>query len=481
MSGRTAKIAAWAAPLLLCLALFHRGLTAWFVQDDFTSLLLAMRTPGFADALRYIVQPLAQGVVRPLPDVFFYLVFYKLAGLNALPFRVAVFATQFANLLLLTAIARRLAGSLGTGSLAALIWTANVALVVGLTWTSAYSQILCCFFLLAGFLFFLKHAETGRWGYWWAQFATFLLGLLTLEISIVYPGIVLAYCFLLAPKLVWRAVPMAVLAAAYTAARLLLVPEASVGPYVMHWDLSVLDGLLHYWAGGLGAGVFTRNLGWSRLSLGALVAALSGVLLWGFVAASPLRRRMALLGAAWFLLTLAPVLPLRDQRMDYYLTAPTIGLALAAAALLPALPRWTAAAWLALYAVCSVTFIPWGVDFWLQRSFASRRLLEGAREAHRTYPDRVLLFSGIDQALFYAAVYDQGFAAVGAGEVFLLPGTPIADVPGFRRVETYQMPLDQAVELVAANRAEVYQVSAIGEIVNVTADFRAQPHTAAEP
>jgi hypothetical protein len=468
-----ARVAAWVAPLALCLALFHRGLTTWFVQDDFTSLLLAMRIPGFADALRYLFQPLAQGVVRPLPDVFFYWVMYRLAGLDAVPYRIVVFVTQGFNLLLLTAVARRLSGSLASGSLAGLLWAANVALVVGLTWTSAYSQILCCTFLLAGFWLFLKHVETGRWVWWWCQCAAFLGGLLTLEIALVYPAIVGVYCFLSARRFAWRAVPLAALSVVIAAVRLLLVPQAEAGPYVMRFDASLIDGLLHYWAGALGAGVLTRNLGWSRLRLALLVAVFSGVLLWGFLAAPPARRKMALLGAAWFLLTLAPVLPLGHQRMDYYLTVPTIGLALAAAALLAVLPRWTAAAWLGLYAICSIRFLPAGVDFWVQRSHDARRLVEGARAAHFAHPDRVLLLSGVDERLFYAAVYDQGFNAVGAGEVYLLPDTPIRDVPGFRRVETYGIPLDQAKRWVAEGRAEVYRVTPTGALANITAEFSA--------
>src|SRR5262245_29580138 len=86
----TIDVLTWAVPLFVCVAIFHRGLFSWFVQDDFGSLLLAMRTQNLADALRWVIQPLAQGVLRPIPDAFFYIGLYKLAGLHAFPYRLAV-------------------------------------------------------------------------------------------------------------------------------------------------------------------------------------------------------------------------------------------------------------------------------------------------------------------------------------------------------------------------------------------------------
>jgi hypothetical protein len=67
--------------------------------------------------------------------------FYKLFGMNALPFRAFVFLTQFANLILICAIVRRLTRSDLAGFLAPVLWMVNSSLSVAISWNSAYNQI----------------------------------------------------------------------------------------------------------------------------------------------------------------------------------------------------------------------------------------------------------------------------------------------------------------------------------------------------
>lgn len=471
MPKRSLDYVAWGLPLLVCLALYYKGLSAWFVQDDFGSLLLAMHTQTWDEALNWLVQPLAQGVLRPLPDAYFYIVTYKLAGLNAWAYRAVVFATQFANLLLLTAVTRRIAGSPWPALVGTLVWATNVSLVVGMVWTSAFSQVLCCFFWLAGFLLFLKHVETGRWAYWWAQCAAFLLGLATLEITVVYPVFLIAYCLLLERRHAWKVLPLAVIAAVWAAMIVWLIPRADTGPYAMHFDAEILRGIWLYWRIALGVFIFARDWPLSRAVLWALTFLLTGGLVGALLRAEPRRRRLAIAGFAWFFLALAPVLPLRDQRMDYYLTVPSIGLALAVAALLPSVPRWAAALWLGVYFVCSVTFIPAGLDSWYTRSQSARRLLDGAAQARRAHPGSALLLAGVDNTLFYSAIYDHGLDAAGVSNIFVIPDGKVAAKPGFGPLDRYELPPSAVPDALASRSAEVYRVSPDGDMRNVTGEF----------
>jgi hypothetical protein len=80
---------------------------------------------------------LAQGTIRPLTERLFYMGFYKLFGMNALPFRAFVFLTQFANLILICAIVRRLTRSDLAGFLAPVLWMVNSSLSVAISWNSA--------------------------------------------------------------------------------------------------------------------------------------------------------------------------------------------------------------------------------------------------------------------------------------------------------------------------------------------------------
>ena len=55
--------------------------------------------------------PLAQGTIRPWSERGFFLLFYSLFGLEALPFRIWVFLTQFANLILVASLTIRITKS----------------------------------------------------------------------------------------------------------------------------------------------------------------------------------------------------------------------------------------------------------------------------------------------------------------------------------------------------------------------------------
>ena len=197
---RVAGAAYWATPSLLCLALYWLGLKAWFQQDDFAWLNLHSRLRETGDLWSLLFAPLAQGTIRPLSERVFFVVLYGLFGLEALPFRIVAFLTQFANLILVSAITRRLTGWRSAGFLAPILWAANGTLATVMSWTSAYNQALCAFFLLVSFWSLLCYVETGRRPHYVLQWVAFLLGFGALEINVVYPAIAAAYVFLAARK-----------------------------------------------------------------------------------------------------------------------------------------------------------------------------------------------------------------------------------------------------------------------------------------
>ncbi|MBZ5586001.1 MAG: hypothetical protein LAQ30_28185, partial [Acidobacteriia bacterium] len=191
--SRARSAAWWLAPPLLCLALYWRCFGAWFRGDDFAWLSLNLDIHGFHDLLSALFRPAAQGTIRPWSERLFFMAGYGLFGLNALPFRIVVFATHFANLALAASIGARLTGKRAAGFWAAALWTINSALVFPLGWTCVYNQVLCGFFLLLAFYFLLRYVETGaaRYNAW--QWVAFLLGFGALEINLVYPGIAAAF------------------------------------------------------------------------------------------------------------------------------------------------------------------------------------------------------------------------------------------------------------------------------------------------
>ena len=477
---RLASVAYWATPSLLCLIIYWLGLKAWFQQDDFAWLSQnrALREGGGLWTLLFM--PMAQGTIRPLSERAFFLLFGGVFSLNALPFRIAVFLTQMANLVLVSSIAWRLTRSRAAGFLAPCLWIANGALATVMSWTSAYNEILCAFFLLASFWLLLKYVETGQRRYCAWQWATFLIGFGALELIVVYPAIAVCYTFLLARdhlrKTLWLLVP----SAAYAAIHWHFAPQPTTGPYRMHLTSRMLGTLWTYWQWALSPARLVQA--GIQLSPAVLLAAtlLLTLALVGF-AALEFRNwnRLGVFLLLWFLILIAPVLPLRDHITDYYLTMPTIGLAMLGGwALAEAWRRqWykkiIAGALVAVYLFCSVPVARAATRWQYNRSRAVKNLLLGLSRVHELHPDKMVLVTGVSNEQFWAAIADKGYRLVGIEELFLVPGSETAIQPyeGNTSIADFVLPSGATFRAVDQELAVVYDVGG-GRLRAVTSAFR---------
>lgn len=470
------------APVLaaaaLCTALYWDGLKCWFRQDDFAWLTLASETLSGGDFWRAMFAPMAQGTIRPLSERAFFLVFHALFGLEALPFRIWVFLTQAANLVLLGWLTARLTKSLAAGWLAPALWLSGGAMYVVMTWTSAYNQVLCGFCLLLAFHCFLRWAETGKSRYYRWQWAPYLAGFGALEIAAVYPLLVLVYCGLAAPRLARRSLPLLLPALVYVALRAGTGPDPG-GVYQPVVDASVGATLGTYWAWALGpalaADVF-RLPNWEVLA-GTLI--LSAALL-GFAGVQLSRgRRVPVFLLAWFLLLLAPVLPLKHHVSEYYLTLPTMGLAMLGAQAFVAGWRraggWRACALLAggLYLAASLPAARVSARSLYQQTREVKKVVAGVARAAQIHPGKVILLAGVDTLLFWNSIYHRPFGLVGAGEVYLAPGAEarVERAAGLDLAE-FITPPGPALDAIERGRAVVYDVSGL-RLRNVTAGYAA--------
>lgn len=212
---RAQNLAYWTVPPLLCLALYWPGLWAWFQQDDVAWLGLGASVQDVPTLLRALFEPMAQGTIRPLSERAFFLVFYSIFGLWATPFRAAVFLTQFANLVLLGLLVQRVTRSRLAGFLAPSLWALNGGLAMAMSWTAAYNQVLCGFFLLLALYCFVRHTENGDRRFFTAQWIVFLLGFGVLEINAVYPALAAAYALCCARRYLRKTGPMFLVSGAY--------------------------------------------------------------------------------------------------------------------------------------------------------------------------------------------------------------------------------------------------------------------------
>ena len=454
------RIAWWITPLLFCLAVYWLGLKCWFWQDDFAWLHLKHEIHDWRDFVRLLFEPRAQGTIRPLSERLFFIVFYAIFGLDALPFRIWVFLTQFANLALLMALTWRLTGSRLAGWLAAILWVSGSGLARVMTWTSAYNQALCTLCLLGAFYLLVRYAQTGEQRFWRWQWGPYLAGFGALEWMVVYPALATAYAILCARGL-WRRTlwlwPPAIL---YAVVHHWVTPAPGGGTYGLYFDEKLPGVLWTYWQWALSAAYASapapRAVAW------LITLALVGFAWMRWRQGDRLPAFLIL----WFLIMIAPVLPLQRHMMDYYLTMPTLGTAMlggyAAARGLQgrAVGKAVAVGLVVAYLAVALPATREATRWNYERSRLVRGMVRGVARANQLHPGKIILLVGVDNGLFWTGVFDQPFRLVGKNSVFLAPGTEeeIERHPEYGDVERFVLPPGAALRALDEGRLVVYAV-----------------------
>ncbi len=422
---RALTAAYWTAPSLLAVVLYWPGLRVWFQKDDFVWLKLldiARSSQGFRWAL---FAPLAQGTLRILSERVYFMTFYALFGLNPLPYRCCAFLVFALSLVVISSLTTRLTGSRAAGFWAPVLWTVNSAMAIALSWTAIFYQILCALFLLAAIWLLVRYAETGERRYYVAQWITFVLGFSVLELNVVYPALAAAYALCCARRLLAKIWPMFLVSAAYTLIHTAAVPLPASGVYKLHWDASVFSTLWTYWKWSLGPnrliylGIFPSR--YRSLLTILLMCGLLGSLAWKMLR----REWVTALFAAWFLIVLSPLLPLRDHVDASYLTAPLAGFAMWGA--WAAVSAWNAnragkvaaALLVGIYLAVSIPVARVTSLSFYDGSQTVRRFVLGVAERTRGRESNIVLLKNVDSEMFWSAVYDRPFPLFGINEVYL--------------------------------------------------------------
>ena len=448
-------------PLLFCYWLHQLALRGWFWQDDFAWLGLHNQVWDRASFLLAMFEPLAQGTLRFWSERGFFLLFFKLFGFDALPYHGLVMATQFANLLLLSWIVRKLGGSRLAAVAAPILWVANAALVIPIGWASDFNQILCAFFLLSAFALYLS-------GHYYLQFAVFLLGFGALEINIVYPALLLTW--LLLNRKPWNpTVPLFAVSLLYYFIHSHFAPVATDGIYALHFDARILSTLGSYWQQSWVPLAWYQNR-FHQTSVAWLVIAIITAVVATVVLRVP---RAGWFFLAWFLITLSPVLLLANHISSYYLAIPTLGLATLLAfsldvkrAALPAL------ACIALYLGIQIPTARLQSRWYFERSRQVRTLVLGVLRAHELHPAQTLLLVHVSPELYAFSVAHSPFQAAGVENVFLTPETNFPTFEGLQLPSEVTLPPGPTLNGLAGGQIEVYQPGT-ERIRNVTATYSA--------
>jgi hypothetical protein len=462
-------VLAWFGAPLLCLVVFWRAPLAWFFQDDFAWLNLQPGVHSFADLWSALFMPAPHGTLRVISERAFFLIFYSLFGLHALPYRILVLGTWFADLTLVSLIGKRLTGSPAAGWLAAVLWTINVNVTTPLMWASAYNEVLCALCILTAFYARLRSMEpdSRRWKV--LEWAAYLTGFGVLEIIVVYPALAALHA-LLFDRRRWRSVlALSIPAAMLVALHLFVLPKAPA-PYDIVVDSQLPTTFLRY----LAWSIAPSRLGWlggAWRPFGIFSAVLVAIGLLVFA----LRRRgpVILFCCGWFVILLAPILPLPHHLTDYYVLMPMVGLVwLGGWAIVAAWshgPRGRAVAVLlvVLYAAESIAEINVASDWYLKHSKRMRAVVSAVGDAARTHPGSTILLKGVDYELFRSGFDDGAFRLVGDPKIRLIdsPSWPIS--PG------------EALALLDRSQARVLYIT--DAVHDGTAIYKSMLHAASAP
>lgn len=517
-----ASVAYWTLPSLLCLALHWRGFTAWFRGDDFAWLGTGIYIQNFHDFVAAIFAPQAQGTIRPLSERLFFLVGFSLFGLDALPFKVVVFVTQFANLALVAWIGARLTGLRWAGFFAAIFWVLNASAILPLGWVCVYNQVLCGFFLLLALRLLLGYLESGERKYLWLQWGAFLLGFGALELNVVYPVIALA-CVLLrnsffpqrrrdaeknaekttrgafgdyqgSPpssgfenaeknRLLGSLAGMFGVSVLYVIVHSIAAPGVRSGDYAMHFTGAMFRTLGTYWTWSVGPTfAFTPFVlpKWVLpLGVALISTAVVGFLGWKVRSGA----RAALFCLVWYLALLAPVLPLRDHMTEYYVFLPAIGLCWLGG--WGAVSGWQAggrgraavAVLAGIYALMGVPTLMATAEWNHSVSMRVRNLVEGVAGVHERHPAKSILLEGVDTDLFWNAVLDRPFRLFGLDHIYLSPGSEkrIDAHPDLGNIGDFILPADVVMQALKRDELVVYDVRG-PRLRNITDLYASMPH-----
>ncbi len=449
-SGSLYRQAAWyGLPILFCLTLHQLALKTWFFQDDFAWLALRLDISSPGDLWNALFSPKAQGTIRTLSERLYFLVFSSLFGLNIVPFKVWTMLTQFANIVLLMQIARRLTGSAAAAFLAAILWIANAGLALALSWSSAYNEIAFAFVFLLAFRLFLLYIDTGRRKFWTLQWIVFLLGFLVLELNVTYPALAAGYALCCARRYFRQTLYLFIPSILFIAAHFSFIPPSNDPHYQMHFGSS-LTMLWTYWSYALG-GLRDSQADWRPLWLGFSAAIIASLALAAFVARK-LRHRdwLPLFLLGWFVAVISPVLPLRDHFTEYYVLVPGFGLAILggwALASVRGVAAVGAAVLAALYFTVSIADLHMTEKFFYNRARRAKYLVLGLEALPKTEAGKTILIDGVDNDLFWSAISDDPFRLVGIEHAFLTPGseTRIDSAPGAGIISRFTITFDDVV------------------------------------
>ena len=398
---------AWLVVLapLVAAAIVHGGaITGFFAADDIDFLSRAVgrdRTPW--------------GWARPLPGVLRWRLFTGWFGVHPLPHLALAWFLCAGSALLVARIVIRSGLGRSTALVASVLFAGSSVAYTSTHWASGLGEVMAAAFALSALAIHLECRQGAPRALAWLAGACAVAAVGSKESVLLLPLALLAFERLVPGRGTGRSAMREIvwlggLAAALVVFAWRVSPQVGGEAYALDFSPAVLvTNLATYaaWLVRLGDPIRDRS---SVAQPALLVQGLAVLALWGL--AAWLERKQAArpvsAGLSWFLVTLAPVIPLTGHTYLYYLVTPLAGVAIAAGVLLVRLAARTGSA----TAVLAITLLAYVgnealriherqtlavggivVDRVSRESHLLRRVLADLRASHVAEGDTIVLVS----------------------------------------------------------------------------------------
>ena len=298
-----------------------------------------------------------------------------------------------------------------------------------------------------------------------------VLALGALELAVTLPAVAAAYLILF-EKRHWKGLlPSAGIVVLYVAAHFAAVPLPKDGPYRLSLGWGVVGTFWRYWGNVLGPEEYGRihqmNPGITRLGTALMTAA---ILVWLVICARR-RRWVPLFCLLWFVVTLAPTLPLREHVTPYYTFIPSVGLAWLAGDALARAVSWPGRsigiACAVLYAVCQIPSAIFVRDWNRERSRDAvkreAQLADAVREIRRLEPEGAVFLTGLDGEQFWWGLCYGQLTKLGFTDLHILPDAGEHGIPippkEWCLTHDFQLSPDETKRLLDEGHAHVFDIS----------------------
>lgn len=385
--------------LVICISLFLISSLNYFSSDDWFHLRISdvHSLSQFFNFFSFTATPESASFYRPLSTQVFFFTFYKLFGLNPVPYYLFGLFLFGIILLLIYRLAKLITNNQQLATLTVLFYGFSVTNFTRIYFLSAYQELFMVLFVLLSIIYYLNNKKVIY------SLIFFVLALLSKETAAMLPLILVLFDWYRRRLNLRKIIPYLIILIPFLFFRLVIFKNTGGDSYL--WSLSptkAMNTLMWYGLWSLGAPeLFVDYVGsgfrivpkfftdfpvWSYVIL-SLLASTGGIFILSLFKSIGKLKRELLLSAKLFILGLLPVLFLPWHKFTLELGLPMVGISLLFAYLVISNKRLGYAFIISFLALnLSMNYLTYIRHYSVSRSIIARRVYNFFSENYPKYP-----------------------------------------------------------------------------------------------